>query len=355
MEFLLMNKDMVVLKFCIERGQLSTSYTVTSPIIKSKLPLDLRDIGEWLDSRYILNYRNSIKVFFRLLGVNTIEEFISITNCVSLKDTYWVKPVNSEKTWKTVSPYKNPLNKVIADYSFDRKVMGKNITGSPDFSTDGNFPKCWRREKGTLFLYKAGSSGAMNAGNEPYSEIYAYHIARILGIAGLRYDIRYYHGKLISKCECMTSENVGLISFRDLYNIHSCNFEELLNSSKGSAIDYYVDMLLLDYVTCNVDRHYGNIGFHFNTETNRILGFTRIFDNNLSCIPYYVDDENLEYYVGDIRAKDGRSFDELYQLIDSRYTRGKLKLLKNKDISIGCPRDKYVNDMVQFQIRKILG
>lgn len=353
--FILLNGNISVLIFSVLRDEFSVNYSVDKILNRVLVPRDMQEIRQWVESRYIMSYRNDIRVFFDILGVSRIEDFIEITNCVSLKDTYWVKGLNSKKHWDTVSPYRNPLNKVIADYSFNRRINGKNVTGSPDFSTDGNFPKCWKRMNGEIYLLKAGSSGAVNSGNEPYSEVYACKIAKRLGIGVVDYTISDYKGVTVSKCKCMTNEKFGLISYRDLYRVYECDFERLLNSSK-SDVDkkFLIDMLLLDYVTCNVDRHYGNIGIIVENSTNRVLGYSLLYDHNLSCIPYYMKDEDLEFYISDICAKDGRSFKDLFKLIDCTYVRHKLQKLVGYNVSIGCKRDRVVRDMVKIQLRNAL-
>lgn len=113
-------------------------------------------------------------------------------------------------------------------------------------------------------------------------------------------------------------------------------------------------MLLLDYNTCNVDRHYGNFGYIINNESQTVIAFASLYDHNLSCLPYYVEDESLEGYINDIRAKDGSTFKDLFKLIDSKYTRNKLRELIGFDASIGCKRDKVVNNMIKYQVMNAL-
>ena len=348
-----MNKDIEVCTFFITTSEYGMSCNVLKIFRRDLMPHDLRNIQEWVESRYVLSYREGIRLFFRQIGIERLEDFVSITNCISLKDTYWVKGERSKKLWKSVSPFTNPLNKVIADYSFDRKINGKCITGSPDFATDGGFPKCWKRVDGVLQLYKAGSSGAFNAGNEPYSEVYASKVADLLRINHIKYTLGIHKDRVVSKCTCMCSENVGFISYRDYTGEVEADFGSLLKRFK---YDYrVVDMLLLDYIMCNVDRHYGNFGFLINNDTNKIVGLAPVFDNNLSCVPYYTSDESLEYYINDIRAKDGRTWEELFRLIDGRYVRCKLDKLRcgYKKLRVYSKRDDIVDRMIRLQLKRI--
>lgn len=352
--FLLLNKDVVVLEFSAVEKNCRIEYKICSIERKDLIPRDLRCIDDWVDSRYVLSERRSLGRIMRFAGVNSFIDFLEITNGVSLKDTYWVKEVNSEKSWSMVSTYSNSLNRLMSDYAFNRGLTGKTVYGSPEFATDGNFEKCWRKYNGGIYLYKRGSSGGCNVGNEPYSEVYAYKIAKAIGIDCCEYKLGIYKGITTSICKCMTNEKVGLMSYRDLTGEVECNFEKLITSIDGQNKKYIVDMLLLDYVICNVDRDYENIGVLLDNDTNGIIGFTPLYDHNLSCIPYYTDEESLDYYISSIRAKDGRSWEELYRLIDSKYSRNKLSMLLGNSFSIGCKRDKIVNEMVKHQIEKVL-
>lgn len=353
MNFKLLNKDTVVCTFFITTLEYGMSCNVLKIFRKDLMPHDLRNIQEWIESRYILSYKEGTKSFFNRIGITRLEDFVLVTNCVSLKDTYWVKGERSKKFWRSVSPYTNSLNKVIADYSFNGKINGKCVTGSPDFATDGNFSKCWKRVNGVLQLYKAGSSGAYNAGNEPYSEVYASKIADLMGISHIEYSLGTYKSRVISKCNCMCSEDIGFISYRDYTGEMHADFSNLLKKFKYNY--KILDMLLLDYLLCNVDRHYGNFGFLINNDTNKIVGLSPIFDNNLSCIPYYMSDENIEHYIDDIRAKDGRTWSELFRLIDSKYVRTRISILVGnyRKIRVTKDRDNIVDRMVRLQLKRI--
>lgn len=128
-----------------------------------------------------------------------------------------------------------------------------------------------------------------------------------------------------------------------------------------SKSDYkaLIDMLLLDTLTCNTDRHYGNIGIMVENDTQRALGISKIYDNNLSCIPYYIEDESLKYYVNDIRAKDGSTFNRLYSLIKCGYTRKLCQKAMNFEFTgtgnkRADKRIRVLNKMLRYRIRENL-
>jgi hypothetical protein len=266
-----------------------------------------------------------------------------------------VKRDTSKKTWSTVSLFRTSFNKSVADYSFTGNLPDKNIGSSPDFSTDGTFPKCWVRENNSIVLVKAGTSGAFNAGYEPYSEVFACQLANYLGIPVIQQTLGKHKGVDVSKCKCICNENIGIIKLNELVNKPNADFEWLLSKYDIKLIH---EMLMLDCLLCNVDRHFGNIWLYTDENSNAVRGFTEVCDNNLSCIPYYVSDEPLKYYIDDIRAKDGRTWEELLALLDKSVLKEikckarnfKFKPLGNKRAD---SRIEILNNMLKYQISKI--
>ena len=67
----------------------------------------------------------------------------------------------------------------------------------------GNLPKGWRvLSDGKRYLFKGGSSGAVNTGMEPYSEFYAYQIANAMGLNAVPYQLGMWKGMLSSYSDC---------------------------------------------------------------------------------------------------------------------------------------------------------
>ena len=144
-------------------------------------------------------------------------------------------------------------------------------------------PKCWRRQSGKIYLYKGGTVGASNTGNEPYSEYYAWQIAQILGVNAIEYNIAKWKSRLCSKCEIFTSKD---ISFVPVGNI-------VKQGGMQAVIDYYgtldskyrdmlEDMFVFDAVIANTDRHFGNFGFLVDAATNTLKAPAPLFDHGNS-------------------------------------------------------------------------
>ncbi len=85
------------------------------------------------------------------------------------------------------------------------------FTTSPELTTDGMLPKAWRNINGGIYLYKGGSTGAANAGNEPYAEFYAAQLANAMGINAVSYDLDRWKGILASTCKLFTDINTAYV------------------------------------------------------------------------------------------------------------------------------------------------
>ena len=78
---------------------------------------------------------------------------------------------------------------------------------SPEFTTNGMLPKCWRRVSGKVYLYKGGTEGASNTGFEAYSEFYAAQVAQAMGINAIPYNLSKWKGRLCSTCELFAGKD----------------------------------------------------------------------------------------------------------------------------------------------------
>lgn len=366
-----MNKDTPILRFgnTFQMG-IPTGISIKE-VYSNVIPLPfstdrITDIKEWLKGRLVLSHRRDILKQLEFIGLVKIDDIISVTNCISLNDTFWVKPVDSKLTWNRVSPYRNPLNSAIADYAIGsgRSFNGKKISSSPDFSTGGSFPKCWKRVNGVIYLYKTGSSGFSNTGMEPYSEIYAVKLMEKLGITHVNYELVKYKGRLATRCPCMCNESVGLYQVGDLTIIRE-GYEDLVRQGFVSA-EYLSELLLVDFLSLNTDRHLGNIGVLVDNDSQVLQGGSPIYDNNLSFVPYFVPDttkklsQSLEEYIigvdsdgNTLRASDGSTFEDIFRLslkLGGGNIVSKVRKLKGFRFNIGMPRDRVANAVLERQL-----
>lgn len=293
MVYTLMHFDTPLVVFSAERQvEANVKILAVHEENKNLFPLDLAELSEsgiesWIRHRSIPKNRAYVDTLLSSLGlsINRPFDLIRVSKGLSLNDCYWLKQEDSRDSFDSVNLYDNRFSRVLGQIAFtgygSSNVSG--LTSSPEFTTNGMLPKCWRRIDGKIYLYKGGTMGASNTGNEPYSEFYAYQIGKILGVNAVPYSLSKWKNTLCSTCELFTSKDVsfvpvgrivrsgGMQAVRAYYKKLGAEFEKALN-----------DMFIFDALIFNTDRHYGNFGFLIDSHTNKIIAPAPLFDHGNS-------------------------------------------------------------------------
>lgn len=239
------------------------------------------------------------------LNLNRPMRIIDVSKGLSLNDCYWVVEDGFQGTFDKYNLYDNRFSNILALIAFTGygSSVRTSLASSPEFTTNGMLPKCWRRAKGKVQLYKGGTFGASNTGNEPYSEYYAYQIAEILGIDAVKYGLSMWKSELCSTCELFTSKEYSFIPVGKIITTGGMKaVEEYYLKLGDKYIDALHDMFVLDALICNTDRHFGNFGFLVDNETNTIIAPAPLFDHGNSLFNFagkdvFESEENLSEYA----------------------------------------------------------
>ena len=189
-----------------------------------------------------------------------------------------------------------PKNRQFADEIL--KTLGLSVN-----NTKGIIDVCmaWRFvEDDGIYLYKGGTEGAANTGNEPYSEYYACQIADKMGIGCVQYDLENWKGILASKCRLFTDIDTSFVPIGRI--LRKTTLKACLDYYKTLGDEFYeqlCSMLVFDALIYNEDRHFGNFGLLRNNHTGEIIAPAPIFDNGLSLFNYAMPDDfkNLSAYA----------------------------------------------------------
>lgn len=257
------------------------------PLMPLGMEVTNSGLARWLKHRKIPRNRAYIHSFLAKVGLsaNSTLGIINISKGLSLNDSYWVVRDGFTKTFDQCNLYENRFSEVLAGIAFTGygSSVRTSAASSPEFTTNGMLPKCWRRQSGKIYLYKGGTEGACNTGNEPYSEFYAWQIARALGVNAIPYTLSKWKSRLCSRCELFTSKAVSFVPVGQIVK----------SGGMQAVIDYYgtldtackamlEDMLVFDAVVGNTDRHFGNFGFLVDAATNTLKGPAPMFDHGNS-------------------------------------------------------------------------
>ena len=278
---------------------------------KRLLPLDLepteKELSRWLKHRTIPKNRAFVNAFLAKCGLsaNRPMDVISVCKGLSLNDSYWVADGTETKTFDKVNLYENRFSQVLANIAFTGygSSVRSSFASSPEFTTNGVLPKCWRRINGKVYLYKGATSGASNTGCEPYSEKYAYLVGKQLGFDVLPYTVSKWKGHLCSACEIFTGKNIAYIPVGRIVRAGGMKAVRRYYESLGEAfVKSLNEMIVFDALICNVDRHFGNFGVLVDSHTNQVIAPAPLFDHgnamfNLAGKENWQSEKKLEEYA----------------------------------------------------------
>lgn len=371
MNFVLKQFDDVLLDFMAKRTIDGIDISITS-INKDKverLPLGMAPTSEsltrWLRHRTIPANRAYAQNFLSKNGLseNDFIGILQICKGLSLTDCYWVTYPNDKKTFTEVNLFDNRFSQVLSQIAFTGygSSPASKFRSSPEFTTNGMLPKAWRRKEGKVLLYKGGTSGLANTGKEPYSEFYAAQVAEAMGIPHVTYGLSKWKGQLCSTCELFTSKDISFVPASTL--ISTSKISQIIDwfDDHGWKNDL-ADMLVLDAIIRNTDRHLGNFGFLVDNHTNQLLRPAPIFDNGLSLYCYVMDNDlnNLSEQEKTLTPALYADFDEVALHVIGQKQKQELRHLltfkfkKHSRYNLSDERIKMLESAIQGKVRYLL-
>ena len=309
------------------------------------------------------------------IGCDAIDGYVRLTHAITVNDTFWIKREDEDINWEQVSPYRNPFNKTISKFAFDGiELYDKDAVyagAKPELNCDGGFPKCFRKERSLgqygsdIFIYKrTQGDGIMKI--EPYSESLCSEIANIISPNNsVYYDVTTLHNKIASRCNLFTDEKYGYASYSKIFqdNRHSL----------GQVFDYFYqigseqefrEMLVIDALCFNQDRHQGNFGVLFDNDTLEVIKMSPSFDFNITMLTYATDEElqNVgdKIWKGQYAPKLGDDFTELGQIGMNDIIRERIKDMRDfrftfrGDENFSETRVRLLEEIVQKQASAII-
>lgn len=281
--FLIMHGNVECCVFAINDG--FTEILKCEIFNKKHTPVEIKDCNsllKWINKRLIpANRIQYDRIVSNYLNVyDNLTKLILDSYGLSLSDGYWIKPYEDENTWETINYYKNDFDLTLLDMYLDSTVSSeyKPIAKSPSNNIDGISPKAWTIENGDRVLIKRGKA-------DVYNEVIVSKIIDEFGFDHVKYWFDLYNDKPVCKCKNFTNEMLEFIPASEIAKIYNDKKEDILwymNFIDTKIKDGYnkiSNMLLIDYVLGNEDRHWGNFGILRNIDTLEFVDTAPIFDN----------------------------------------------------------------------------
>ena len=261
--------------------------------------INRNELNAWWRERSIPAERTGINRIFAKLNIHSIKQLLIYCNGLSLSDCYWVKPIDSELNWDSINFFDNSFSLDVGDMLLDiiKPSDGLDLC-SPDNTTEGCLKKRWTITDGKRCLIKAGEPPYYQ---QPFNEVIASMIMERLGIPHIPYTLTWIGDKPYSVCEDFIGPNTELaaawkvLKVSPKYNHHNyflhyirmCEEKGIKNIRR--ALD---EMIVIDYIIANEDRHLNNFGIIRNADTLEWIGPAPIFDSGTS-LRYNEDEKSL--------------------------------------------------------------
>lgn len=296
----LRHRDHTVLLF-----QYSPVRKILEIISPERLPVPVENVkdfdrkmffDEWYKHR-ITNVRTREKR--AEFGSHRVYNFISedcadINFGANLADHYWICPEGSPIKWKEINYFDNDF--VATDENSLWTSYGRY---SPDNHTNGNLRKFWTIQNGIRYLAKYNSLTHDKYQLGAHNEVFCMKLLQKLGVPCAEYSLCFDEklGEFYSLSKCMTDtvyELVPAFLFLTAYKKpnHISYYDWFLSVCReklGIDVRKQIDeMICLDFLIANEDRHWNNFALLRNSETLQYVGLAPLYDHEYS-MGYFSD------------------------------------------------------------------
>lgn len=361
MLYTLMHQDDPVVVVNIEAGN-GISY-VSKEIIHPEL-MPLRHQAQpgglvlWWRERAVPLSRKGIRQFLQEQGYMGPDQYLVKNLGLSLSDSYWIKPLDSDLSWRQVNLYENDFRTDYFSFPEAEPVSSNKPLYTANSSLQGDLEKTWTIVQGEKTLIKGNSN---HLSSESLNEVLATEIYKRQGYHNyVPYRLFSIPDRSYSfgcACENFTSHQAELVTAYDL--ITSCGknnqtsyVRHLFDTAAAHGADRdqlqqdFDVMVLGDYVLSGNDRHLNNIGFLRDTRSLKLMRMAPIYDSGCALF---------------VRGELPRNAKDLLRITLNSFSRSERKMLsyvRDKsllDISKLPPpewvRDLYARDSAQTEYR----
>ncbi len=297
MIYTFMNKNVPVFKLdmSLEPLELNSSLDLYNPEFlpvnvgykQARNEVNLKDFREWLRHRRQPEYRQNLDKLLSTLNINDIDDIMLENYGLNAIDQYWFREEGDDITWDEINYFNNELDTDLGEVIFEQRNDVKSWK-SADAVTDGFLKKTWVKREGELILLKANSAPLFE---ETANEIFAAKVASMMSFDHVEYWSEEFAGTTVSACRNMIDENSELITLKEFTAFDkewnsTHDFHRLIRLAQAAGVEdirrRLEDMIILDYLIANEDRHQRNIALIRDVNTLNFTKLAPLFDHGNS-------------------------------------------------------------------------
>jgi len=258
------------------------------------------NLNDWLFSRGIPAKRNELDDIMNYNKVSSREELVIKNYGLGLTDNYWIQKENENLRWENINFWDNNFTQKNEDIYLGQapeniqiKEEINNVPVTPNNVSSGMLPKKWKKIDGILYMIK----GADITFQEPFNEYIVSQYLDSLNIKHVPYELYWHKDLPYSKCPIMLEKGEELIHASYVKNLgiqnnNTSDYEHYINQcvSLGLPKDIRKDlenMILIDFITANTDRHFSNFGIIRDSETLKAKKLAPLYDHGAAFFTKY--------------------------------------------------------------------
>ncbi|MCL2106458.1 MAG: hypothetical protein FWH26_05280 [Oscillospiraceae bacterium] len=245
---------------------------------EARLPLYLlrtKDVEAWLRGRAIDAHRTNsrlLKKALRIAGADDMDAVLRV-HAATITDTYWFCPEGEALAYDDIC-FKENLFAALA-LRGDPDSFNQPCSRTPELTNIGSYEKCWLQRDGQWWMVKQGNS------LERFSEIFISRLGQALGFPMAEYlqeDGTVLSPDFTRFASVNYEPAEGIVGDDEDYRR---NFEAFYALSPALARQY-LEIIYMDTLCFNMDRHTKNYGVLRDVATGGILSMAPNFDNNVA-------------------------------------------------------------------------
>jgi hypothetical protein len=256
---------------------------------KGKEKAQFLQLSDWIKNRGLPRERSDLANIELDMNVKNSVALSLGSYALNLSDHYWVHKSGLDLKWDDFNFFKNEFKEIIK-FDFTGVYEGnRNIQIAPDLTVDGSLRKKWVISNGKRCLLKGSRYDEMQ---EPFNEVIGSEIMKLLNIEHTEYGlVRNESDNMpLSVCKCMVDCNTEYITAQVVRDTELKNdrneYERFIqiceNRGIKNAKEKIDDMIAVDFIIGNTDRHTGNFGIIRNPDNLEWLKIAPVFDNGNS-------------------------------------------------------------------------
>ncbi|MCR5824122.1 MAG: hypothetical protein K6G60_06810 [Lachnospiraceae bacterium] len=247
---------------------------------------DAAKIRRWWKTRGIPLTRRSLNAFLAEHGIKSSEEYLIKNLALSMTDSYWIAPLDSNLRWSDVNL------RVILKGGYAPIALHNVSSYDPNATLSGNMNKYWEISGNEAVLVKeAREYYGLQALNEQFATMINDNQAP--DVPYVKYRAYKVDDGFDVKCKCFVEQDQDLVPALEIVDSKK-------NANDVSLYDHYIETCVqngiaedeitrfmdyqtaLDFVISNTDEHLLNFGVKRDSETLRLVAPAPIYDNGNS-------------------------------------------------------------------------